>query len=334
MVKISARDANAFVRASYDPTPQKDIDGYKLDTELSTRKAKVYHNPQNGQTVVANRGTTGTVADWANNLRYAVGDYNNTGRMKQAEKVQDKAIEKYGKVDTNIGHSQSGIITRNLNAKGKTGQVININPAITMEKQKKNEYNVRSNLDVVSSLAAINPFMKSKNNKTIKAESWNPLTEHSSNILDRINPAHMFGGKLRTNELSNVDLFELLKHYKIPFNGCVIASQISKLLKNGFTIINLNGQSHWTALLKDGKKYYYFDSYGFVPPQPLEDIIGEYIYSENDIQSMASSSCGWYCIAWMKYLYKKKNKELAYAKFLSLFTTNKNENEKILHSML
>ena len=99
-------------------------------------------------------------------------------------------------------------------------------------------------------------------------------------------------------------------------------------------MVNLNGHSHWTCLLKDGNKYFYFDSYGFPASEEIEEQIGEYIYSDNQLQDMNSSSCGYYCIAWMHYMDSRKNKESAFADFLSLFTKNTKNNERILHKWL
>ena len=105
---------------------------------------------------------------------------------------------------------------------------------------------------------------------------------------------------------------------------------------NGFYVINLNGQSHWTCLMKDGNKYYYFDSFGFFPSQEVEDQIGEYIYSDQDIQHINSTSCGWFCVIWMKYMqeHKHKNKEICYSSFLKLFSKDSKKNEKTLHNLL
>ena len=188
---LKADEIKHFVNASYEKKGQAptDINGYVLDKELSNGQAKVYHNPTTGKTIVANRGTQGTLQDWANNIAYTMGMYDYTGRWKNAKRTQDEAIQKYGKVDTNVGHSQSGIITRKLNNLGKTGEVINVNPASLGESQKKNETIVRSTLDPVS----IFQPNKYSNNVSIKAESYNPLTEHSGSILGRLNPYQMIG---------------------------------------------------------------------------------------------------------------------------------------------
>ena len=186
---LQAENVKHFVNASYEKKAPTDINGYQLDKDLSNGQAKVYHNPHTKHTIVANRGTQGTLQDWANNVAYTMGLYDRTGRWKNAERTQDEAIKKYGKVDANVGHSQSGVITRKLNALGKTGEVINVNPASLGEKQKGNETVIRSSLDPVS----IFQPNKADRNVTIKAKSYNPLTEHSGNILGRLNPNQWIG---------------------------------------------------------------------------------------------------------------------------------------------
>jgi len=187
---LQAEDIKHFVNASYEKkgSAPTDINGYQLDKELSNGQAKVYHHPETGKTIVANRGTQGTLQDWANNLAYMTGMYDRTGRWKNAQRTQEEAIKKYGKVDTNVGHSQSGIITRKLNALGKTGEVINVNPASLGEKQKANETVIKSTFDPVSIFQP-----KSNRNVMIKAKTYNPLTEHSGNILGRLNPSQWIG---------------------------------------------------------------------------------------------------------------------------------------------
>ena len=158
--KIKTSEVKKFVQSSYKDkkTAPKKIGDYILDEKLSNKKVKVYHDPEHNKTVVANRGTANTIADWTNNLKYgadvATGNifnlYNKSDRFQQAKRTQKQAIKKYGKVDANIGHSQSGVITRKLNEQGLTDQVININPAGFYETPKKNEYSYRSTFDPVS----------------------------------------------------------------------------------------------------------------------------------------------------------------------------------------
>ncbi len=233
---LTSNEVNKFVSSSYDKKGTPQINNYVLDKELSTRKAKVYHDPTTNKTVVANRGTTGTLSDWKNNLEYVRGRYDSTDRMKQAENVQDKAIQKYGKVNTNVTHSQSGIIGRKLNEKGKTRQVIEVNPAIMFEKQKKNEFIVKSQNDPVSLLTNINPFLKEKNNTIIQGITNNPLTEHSADVLQRINQTIGKGIKLKVgfnNETTSDEIDKNLKNIH-NYHGCYIKDELPKKLINGF----------------------------------------------------------------------------------------------------
>ena len=74
--------------------------------------------------------------------------------------------------------------------------------------------------------------------------------------------------------------------------------------------------------------------YGFVASQEVEDQIGEYIYSNLQIQHLNSSSCGYYVIAFMRWMQDRKNKKLGYSNFLKLFKRDPKENEIILHQLL
>ncbi|NBP02841.1 MAG: hypothetical protein EBU90_22540 [Proteobacteria bacterium] len=191
--KLKAKEVKDFLGASYDKNPPSELDGYILDKELSSDTAKVYYNPETKQAVVVHRGTQG-IADWGNNLAYAVGAYNLTSRYKKGKSVQDKAEKKYGKKNiSTLGHSQGAILARKLGS--DTKEVINVNPAYSGEKPAKNEYNIRSSTDVVSGLyapvakarATLTPSHSKKHDITIPSESTTDvLGEHSYNILDRL----------------------------------------------------------------------------------------------------------------------------------------------------
>jgi len=181
-------------------------------------------------------------------------------------------------------------------------------------------------------------FVKQDTTMIFKNKGW--LSGMAKGVTDLGGYADvvMQGGTLKkglSNELSNNELSQLVKHYKIKkYHGAYIDDRMPTNLKNGFYIINLNGRSHWTCLLKDGKDYYYFDSYGFVASAEVEDQIGEYIYSDIDIQHLNSSSCGFFCIAWMRWMQDHKNKKLAYSNFLKIFNEDSKKNEVILNKLL
>ena len=331
---VKSKDINKFVTASYQPNKEAptNIGGYELDKSLSTRKAKVYHDPITNKTIVANRGTTGTLSDWANNLEYIRGRYGSTDRMKQAEHVQDEAIKKYGKVDTNITHSQSAIIGRRLNEEGKTGQVIEVNPAIMFEKQKKNEHIIKSTYDPVSALTNINPFLKKENIHQIKAETINPLIEHSADILQRVNTEYGKGMRLGINNVTSSTYIDSVCKNIRGYHGCFIKDKLPKL-ERGFYVINLDGTSHWTCLCIDDDCYY-FDSFGFLAPTEVEKKIGKYYWNDGDVQDIDSSACGYYCIAFIKHMSGKRHKLKAFNDFLKLFSKDTKKNDMILKMLV
>lgn len=136
------------------------------------------------------------------------------------------------------------------------------------------------------------------------------------------------------NELSDVEIDDILKKLDIQCHGCFIADEMTEI-KPGNTIVNLNGQSHWTALIKDGNEYYYFDSYGFPTTEHVESLIGkDYNWSKEQLQSINSSSCGFYCCAFLKFMTGKKDKDRAYKAFLDLFSNQRQKNEVILYHLL
>ena len=145
------------------------------------------------------------------------------------------------------------------------------------------------------------------------------------------------------NELSNFELIDIIKDMKLDyhFGGVFSKDQLPKeLIREKFYIVNLQDHdegsgTHWTVF------YYnkpltsiYFDSYGFIAPLDVENSIKPYIYNNGEIQDFDSSACGYFCIAFIKFLHNKDNKQEAYKTFLKLFKQQTVKNDKILHNML
>jgi len=188
---LSAAKIQHMSSASYKKN--KDIKGigkYRLDKSLSTSEAKVFVNTDTGKVVVSNRGTTPTLKDWTNNLSLLVGQYKNTQRYKNARDIQQKVIDKYPNYKVlNIGHSQGAAITKRLNEEGLTSEIININPAaLPTDKKKDNETTIRSSGDVISMYDK-----PKKGDVMIKSETVNPLAEHKTTIVDRLEPKTYIG---------------------------------------------------------------------------------------------------------------------------------------------
>lgn len=148
------------------------------------------------------------------------------------------------------------------------------------------------------------------------------------------------GGDLKLNGddngLTDVQIMKMLKKLKIPCHGCYVKDEL-KSLKNGNYIINLNGQSHWCALIKDNNKVIYFDSYGFPAPEDIEDLIeGNYLFNKSQIQGLLQTSCGYYCIALFKFMKERKGNDIfkKFDEFLNLFGKKKTDNEIIIKHIL
>jgi hypothetical protein len=142
------------------------------------------------------------------------------------------------------------------------------------------------------------------------------------------------------NTLSNYDITEICKKMNLPIKGIYFKDALPTKPDKGFYIINIQSKddprngTHWTCLFYDGLKNLYYDSFGFPPPQELENIIIPYIYNDRDIQNIKTSSCGFYCIAFIKFLHKLKNKEKGYNIFLNMFNNDTTKNELILYDIL
>lgn len=171
--------------ASYSKDRPNMIDGYVLDKDISTDTVAVYAKDNKAKVVI--RGTEGTLRDWLNNARYAVGNYTKTARYAEAKDVVEKAKAKYDEIDM-LGHSQGAVGARLLGKDVKN--VIEVNPAYMGESHLPNQTTIRSSRDPVSFLKG---FVKKPTDITIPAKSINPLTEHSYNILQRLPPDRIIG---------------------------------------------------------------------------------------------------------------------------------------------
>jgi hypothetical protein len=144
---------------------------------------------------------------------------------------------------------------------------------------------------------------------------------------------------MNKNTTSNIDLLNILQNENISINGVYPKDKLKKPLKDGFYIINLNDSdeagSHWTVLYKINDGYsLYFDAFGFKSPEIVEDILYKYGYNKMQIQDINSTSCGFYCIAFIKFMNNKKDHIKAFKTFCSLFTDDTIRNEIILNHLL
>ena len=182
--KISNQLLQDLLKKSYEKKRSNHGD-YLVDKDLSSDKVQVYHNPKNKHTVVAHRGTA-DIHDWITDLRYALGDTSDK-RFQHSKDVQNKAYSKYGKENmTTIGHSLGSTLAEK--AGGDSNEVVTLNKPVSpfdalFHNVKDNQRDIKTQYDPVSFLRG---FQRGNKSEVIKSETKNPLTEHSTDVLNRI----------------------------------------------------------------------------------------------------------------------------------------------------
>lgn len=191
---LTAAETGALIKSSYD-RKNKDIGDFKIDKSLSGKRTKVYFNEAENKPVIVHRGTD-SIQDVGTDLGLMFG-YRGK-RFKHAEKMQKKVEKKYGTDNLHtLGHSLGGIVAEEVG--GKSKNVITLNKAVSPWEinrvNGKNQTDIKTSNDPVSMLNKFN----NNNNKTsvIKSEGWNPLAEHSSDVLSRVSPDKVYGDGMR-----------------------------------------------------------------------------------------------------------------------------------------
>ena len=145
--------------------------------------------------------------------------------------------------------------------------------------------------------------------------------------------------------LSNIDLFQLAEYYQLPIIDITMKNELKGKPKDGAYIINLQSSTagngtHWTMAMVNKKEACYFDSFGVLPSEEVEDFIkkrkGIHLYYNHfDIQDLKSDLCGWFCLACIIFINKNmKNEDIynAFNRFINGFSCNTKKNDSILKS--
>jgi hypothetical protein len=130
------------------------------------------------------------------------------------------------------------------------------------------------------------------------------------------------------NELTNTEINNILKNYK-RFKGCYTKDKINEEMiePKCYYVVNLESSedgngTHWCALYCfDKKLIFWFDPMGFVPPDEIASQFN-YYYNDVPIQDFDSTSCGYYCIMFIKYTYSCKNFLDSVDNFIKLFNAS------------
>jgi len=149
---------------------------------------------------------------------------------------------------------------------------------------------------------------------------------------------------------SNIDLENFAKLLHIPLNAVLNKDLFINITpKEGCYIINLQDSydgsgTHWVALYLNKKIAIYFNSFGISIPTVILNFVRRFdknikiIYSIDQIQTMKSIFCGYYCIYFLYFfsvLHKKcSNYTYLLNKHNSIFSIyNKNLNDLILRKL-
>ena len=145
--------------------------------------------------------------------------------------------------------------------------------------------------------------------------------------------------------LSNFDLEDLSEHYGFGLNSVLMKDELKTISpKSGNYIINLQSSSqgdgtHWMALVVRGKKSFYLDPFGVLPPTEVIDFCrripkSHLAYSEFKIQNIKAETCGFYACGLLIYLHENPNKDIFMAgnEFMSQFSYDTTKNNAILKS--
>lgn len=183
---MSSQDLSKLLKETYrkGKGANEDVGDYKIDKELSTGRAKVYHNEKTGKVVVAHRGST-NLQDWKENLNYALGIEKKGKAYKKSKKVQEAAEKKYGTANLEtIGHSKGALHAERL---GQKGLVQTLNKPVNIRDTKRvvgaNQIDYKSSRDPVSLLRGFQN--RGEKARVIRSTTYNPLTEHGLDVLDR-----------------------------------------------------------------------------------------------------------------------------------------------------
>jgi hypothetical protein len=203
---LKVDDIHHFLHSSYQKN-KTDHEGYMLDKELSGDRFQTYYNPEKKHLITVHKGTQ-SVNDWITNVRYGLLNDKSANRFKHAEQMQKKAEETYK--DRNhmsiLGHSLGAKLAEHVQP---NTEVITLNKPTTIydmnKKPKENQYDIKTNLDPVSLLK---PIEKDNSNSiNIKSKTLNPLTEHSTETLKRLNGNTVIGGKIEQSKEKEIYLY-------------------------------------------------------------------------------------------------------------------------------
>jgi len=134
--------------------------------------------------------------------------------------------------------------------------------------------------------------------------------------------------------LTNVELEELCRLGRINLIGVFMKDEVPSKLVDGCYIVNLESKnedgSHWCCFIKYKNTVYWADPFGQPPPQYPSNVFKKNklkcLYCTDQVQSIDSILCGYYCIGFFIYVLNKN----IITKWNKLFNKDIENNDVIL----
>ena len=175
------------IKNSYSSKKANNMQGYKLDNELSDHNQSIYFHPEKRKLLYSVTGTH-NLSDVGTDFYLAAGHLKDTTRYKKAHQGLRDAKKKYG-VDkaTIVGHSLGGTIAGYIASDGDSVHTLDKGATIG-QKIRKNEKAFRISGDAVSALNQFTPGMTTLPNKLSVASQLFHNVGHA-NLLARAREA-------------------------------------------------------------------------------------------------------------------------------------------------
>jgi hypothetical protein len=215
-MKFTTTELKDLMTASYTKSKNlTDIGKFILDRALSNHRVQIYRFED--ETIVVHRGSK-TSIDWLDNV--AFGTLNlleSTTTYKMHAKKHKTAYETYGLPLTIMGHSRGALYAKSLYDKGWGSQLITYNGPvngfqiisknISKSTKDENEIKIRTSRDLVS----IGQTLVPNENITIQSDTYNPIAEHSTNNLEKLNELVGHGVTINFKGVLKADLRKFVK---------------------------------------------------------------------------------------------------------------------------
>jgi hypothetical protein len=248
---LPAGDLKALLAKSYDKKASSYKD-YQLDKELSGQRVQVYWNGKMRKAIVVHRGTAG-INDMITDVRYTFGDKSGK-RFKHSKIIQDKVNEKYGKDNViTLGHSLGSVLGETA-VKGKDQELITLNKPVGLgdigRTVPKSQTDIKTERDPVSILRGT---QRGKKAMVLKSKTINPLAEHSTDTLDRLDEEQIIGEGIEKNigsiympkAISRDAEFTYIPQVKQQIFGTGVGQHVKYGPSTGFVNKDLVSQVHF-----------------------------------------------------------------------------------------